>query len=462
VRIRRPWLLGAGVAALVAVVTALAVVLGLTGSGRPAAPPPAAGTGGTAPIRVPAVLPVPAGAMSAGPAGLRAALAAGLRDPALGRGAAAVVVDAGSGRSLLSTGTTAAVPPASTAKILTAVAALERLGGRSRLETRVVTGSRPDSLVLVGGGDSTLAGPEAPRTYPAPARLADLASGAARELAAAGVRRVRLTVDASLFAGPPLGPAWSPGYLTAGDVAPVSALEVDGGRVRPGARARSPDPALAAGRLFGRLLGRAGVTVVGQVSAARAPASAVPLAVVRSPTVASLVERMLTDSDNDLAEALARLVALRSGAPATFAGGAAAVRRAVVALGVDPSAVALYDGSGLSKANRLQPRVLTTLLSLAASPGHPELRPVLTGLPVAGLTGTLTDRYAAPPALGAAGLVRAKTGTLTGVSTLAGVTLDVDGELLAFALVAPAAPERRGAERALDRLAAVLAGCGCR
>lgn len=459
-RVRRSRLFAAAAgAAALAVVTVLAVVLDPPGSDRPVASRtvvrPAA-------LVVPAVLPAAGAGVPPGTAGLRRALAAALRDPALGRGAAAVVVDAGSGRPLLSAGAPGAVPPASTAKILTAVAALERLGPRTRLETRVVAGLRPDSVVLVGGGDPTLAGPAAASAYPPAARLSDLATASARELLAAGVRRVRLTVDASLFAGPALGPAWSPGYLTAGDVAPVSALEVDGGRVRPAARQRSPDPALAAGQLFGRLLGRAGVTVAGPVTAAKAPRGAVALAVVRSAPVASLVERMLTDSDNDLAEALARLVALRSGLPATFAGGAAGVGAAVTALGADPADLRLYDGSGLSKANRLQPRVLTRLLSVASSPAHPELRPLLSGLPVAGLTGTLVDRYTLPTATGAAGLVRAKTGTLTGVSTLAGVTLDADGDLLAFALVAPAAADRRGAERALDRLAAVLAGCGCR
>lgn len=453
----------AGIAAVVGAATVLAVVLGLVlvppGAGRPAA---SRGVAAPTPTAVPAILPAAVPGSAPGPAGLRFALAAALRDPALGRGSAAVVVDAGSGRLLLSTGAGGPVPPASTAKILTAAAALERLGPRTQLETRVVAGGRPDSLVLVGGGDPTLAGPAAPPAYPRPARLVDLATGAARELVAAGVRRVRLGVDASLFSGPALGPAWSPGYLSAGDVAPVSALEVDGGRLRPGARPRSPDPAIAAGRLFGGLLSRAGVAVVGAVTAARAPVGAVPLAVVRSPPVAALVERMLTDSDNDLAESLARLVAVRSGLPGTFAGGATAVSRALTALGVDPSAVRLYDGSGLSRADRLEPRVLTSLLSLAASAGHPELRPVLTGLPVAGLTGTLVDRYAVPPTTAGAGLVRAKTGTLAGVSTLAGVTLDADGSLLAFALVAPLTPDRRGAERALDRLAAVLAGCGCR
>ncbi len=93
---------------------------------------------------------------------------------------------------------------------------------------------------------------------------------------------------------------------------------------------------------------------------------------------------------------------------------------------------AFKDGSGLNRDDRLTADLLTALLAKAADPAHPELRPVLTGLPVGGFTGTLPSRYAD----GAAGVVRAKTGTLTGVNTLAGTVVDQDGRLLAFAFLA--------------------------
>jgi D-alanyl-D-alanine carboxypeptidase/D-alanyl-D-alanine-endopeptidase (penicillin-binding protein 4) len=91
---------------------------------------------------------------------------------------------------------------------------------------------------------------------------------------------------------------------------------------------------------------------------------------------------------------------------------------------------------------------------------------VLTGLPVAGFSGTLSERYRKPAAgagLGA-GVVRAKTGTLNGVSALAGLVRTADGRLLAFALTADGVPlgATKQAEAALDRLAAALAACGCR
>jgi D-alanyl-D-alanine carboxypeptidase/D-alanyl-D-alanine-endopeptidase (penicillin-binding protein 4) len=125
--------------------------------------------------------------------------------------------------------------------------------------------------------------------------------------------------------------------------------------------------------------------------------------------------------------------------------------------------MALYDGSGLSRRDRLPVGVLGQILATAASSRHPELRAVLTGLPVAGFSGTLEDRFDAGKAAAAAGVVRAKTGTLTGVGALAGVTRDADGRLLAFAFVAgdvPAGGSDR-ARAALDRAAAALAACGC-
>ena len=100
------------------------------------------------------------------------------------------------------------------------------------------------------------------------------------------------------------------------------------------------------------------------------------------------------------------------------------------------------------------------LLRAMQSRGHPELRPVLTGLPIARFTGTLAGRYTG--ASGAAGVVRAKTGTLTGVNTLAGTVVDQNGRLLAFAFMASGTSSPPAAQSALDRTATALVGCGCR
>jgi D-alanyl-D-alanine carboxypeptidase/D-alanyl-D-alanine-endopeptidase (penicillin-binding protein 4) len=90
---------------------------------------------------------------------------------------------------------------------------------------------------------------------------------------------------------------------------------------------------------------------------------------------------------------------------------------------------------------------------------HPDLAGVVTGLAVAGWSGTLADRYDDPAMAAAAGVVRAKSGTLAGVHALAGVVLTADGQLLAFALLANEAPDSIRTQ--LDRVVASLAACGC-
>ena len=398
-------------------------------------------------------------------AGLRRALAPGLTDRSLGGSVAISVLDAVTGKPLLETDSREVVLPASTAKIATAVAALTALPPDRRLTTKVVAGAAPGEVVLVGGGDPSLGGRlTKASTYPPVARISDLAAQVRTALAGAPVTRV--TVDDSLYAGPLLGPGWRPQYVTGGDVAPVMALMVDGGRIRP-SPSRAPrlaDPALAAGHQLAALLGVPKAVVV----RGRAAAGAKELGSVASPTVQQLVEGMLTRSDNDLAEALSRQVAIAKGEPATFSGAAAAVRgvlRDVLSqVGEAPGAVSLQDGSGLSRLDRVQPGALTRLLSAIAGRDRDRLYPVLSGLPVAGFDGTLEKRFRRGPGLPAAGVVRAKTGTLNGVSALAGLVRTRDGRLLAFDLTADSVPigSTLASQTALDRLAAALAGCGCR
>ena len=122
----------------------------------------------------------------------------------------------------------------------------------------------------------------------------------------------------------------------------------------------------------------------------------------------------------------------------------------------------VYDGSGLSRDNRLDPDTITAVLQVAAAADHPELRPVLTGLPVAGFTGSLTERFGDAGDAGR-GLVRAKTGTLTGVSGLAGTVTDRTGTPMVFAVLADgiALVDTLDARAALDDLTSALAACRC-
>jgi D-alanyl-D-alanine carboxypeptidase/D-alanyl-D-alanine-endopeptidase (penicillin-binding protein 4) len=186
------------------------------------------------------------------------------------------------------------------------------------------------------------------------------------------------------------------------------------------------------------------------------------LAVAASAPLAQIVERMLTESDNDVAEVLARHVAIAGGAPGTSEAAEAAVLDRLRALGVDVRGAQVADGSGLSVRNRISPAQVASVLQLAADPGRPALGAVITGLPVAGFSGTLDDRFPERPATRAGiGAVRAKTGTLTGVTGLAGVVTAADGVTYSFAFLADEVASAPAARAALDRAAAALASCGC-
>ena len=122
----------------------------------------------------------------------------------------------------------------------------------------------------------------------------------------------------------------------------------------------------------------------------------------------------------------------------------------------------MHDGSGLSRLNRVSAATLLEVLQTAAAPAHPALRPVLTGLPVAGFTGSLAYRFDTGSSEGP-GHVRAKTGTLTNVHALAGVTTDREGNPMAFVVAVDRAKDadRLDAQQAVDRLAGDLAACRC-
>lgn len=417
-------------------------------SGTPASPPP----------------PVLPGLSETAPAptsaGVAAALGSVIGDPALGRPRVSVV-DPRTGESLYDRDAETSTLPASTAKLITAATVLTARGPAYRLTTRAVAGGGPGEVILVGGGDPTLAaGRDA--TYAGAARLDDLAEQVTRALG--GTAPTRLVIDTSLFSGAGTGPGWDSDIATAGYGAQITALMIDGARTGPvparGAAPRSPQPDIAAGRAFAAALGLPASAVTRGV----APAGARQLGAVQSPPMARLVDDMLDESDNVLAECLARQVALARGQPASYAGAAAAMKAVLAELGLPVQGYGLVDGSGLSRSNRLTPALLTATLALAAKPGASALAGLYTGLPVGGFSGTLRDRYRKPGAgAAAAGLVRAKTGTLSGVSAVSGFAVTADGRMLVFAVLAEGVGgDPTPSQEALDRVAAALAACGCR
>jgi serine-type D-Ala-D-Ala carboxypeptidase/endopeptidase (penicillin-binding protein 4) len=412
------------------------------------------------PSSAPTVLSAPSATPTPGAPALADVLEGPLDSDALGSRVAAAVIDLSTGASLLAEDADAALVPASTMKVLTSAAALRVLGPGHRFSTRVVAGEAADQIVLVGGGDPALTARD-DKDLDVATRLSSLAERTAAALEKAGTTAVTLFVDDSLFEGPAVDPDWRPSYVPAGDVGPVSALAADGGRITPGLRARVDDPALFAVGRFAELLSDRGIVVQGEPVRGRAPADAAEIAVVRSPSLARIVEHVLLVSDNDGAEVLARHVALATGEPGSSRAAEGAVVAALEGLGIDMSGAAVRDGSGLARGNAISPEALVATLAAAARAENPDLRAVLTGLPVARFTGTLDDRFDSSRAAAGAGVVRAKTGTLTGVSSLAGVVAARDGSTFGFAVLADQIVNPLAARAALDEVAAALARCGC-
>ena len=416
---------------------------------RAATPPPAP---------APAVLaPTPVSGSSA-PVPTAAGLAREL-DGVLSRTQAgavsAVVVDAATGDVLFGRSAERGRIPASTVKLLTAAAALTALGPQATIETKAVVDdaqARVPIVTLVGAGDATLS--RASRRW---ASLADLADQVADALA---TDAVALRFDATAFTGPALSPSWPSSFPRAGIVAPVSALMVDHGRARPGGISRVTKPARKAAEVFAALLAERGVRVESIRAGAPTPDASV-VGSVRSPAMSVLVQEMLTQSDNDLAESLARLAAASMGEPASFEGASVALSSVAKTLDLPTDGLVVADGSGLSARNRATPRMLAALLARAAR-DDAVLSPITAGLAVAGLTGTLADRFTTAASKAARGVVRAKTGTLNGVTSLAGTVRDADGRVLTFAVLANKVRSLVRARSSVDAFAARLAECGCR
>lgn len=427
----------------------------------PPAPFPTApgATLGAAPTSVVSTLdpeaPVPSSAQ------LQAAVDAVVTDPALGPSVGVIITDALTGEVLASS--TAATPrvPASIQKLFTAAAALSTLDPDTVLTT-TATQSAPGRLTLVGAGDMMLAaGAGDPAAVNGRAGLDDLAAQVAETLSLTGGTTVQLAVDDTLFTGSATGP-WADDIPGLGFAAPVAAVAVDTGRLGEGEYApRTDDPAMAAARTFAAALGEHGITVEGEPTRGASGADDVVLGSVDSAPLGQVVEYFLHSSDNTITEVVARLVAIEAGLPASFGGATQAVVQQLDQLGVDTDGLVLADASGLGDGSRASATTLSELLTVMTSRSHPELRTVMTGMPVAALDGTLHDRFVQTDA---AGLVRAKTGSLPGVTSLAGNLLTDDGRELLFVVMADQAPGpgQWGARAAIDSFVAGLTDCGCR
>lgn len=353
-----------------------------------------------------------------------------------------VVLDPASGDVLFDRAGDSLSTPASVIKIVTAAAALSTLGPDTRFETKVVSSSEQGRIVLVGGGDATLSTlPEGQESIylgaPKLQTLAEATVASLKEGLEEG-QRLRITevvLDSSLWDPEDRwDSSWSSDARSKGFISQVTALQVDGDRSDPRvALSRRSDNAVdRAGRAFVDALRRAGNTAgFVRVTTGVAEPGATVLASVSSPPVSELTAYMLKESDNTLAEMLARHVSLAVG----LGGSSETLGEAIIAglsgAGVSAEQIIVQDGSGLSALNQVEPRFIASLLADVYR-SNTSLGLVREGLPIAGQDGSLEDRFALANAE-AAGSVFAKTGSISGVRSLAGIVNAQDGNALVFA-----------------------------
>jgi D-alanyl-D-alanine carboxypeptidase/D-alanyl-D-alanine-endopeptidase (penicillin-binding protein 4) len=259
---------------------------------------------------------------------------------------------------------------------------------------------------------------------------------------------------------------WSLADVNAGYTGGVSMLGLAGQRAVP-FRPAPRNPEAATGAAFVGALAKAGITATLAPEATwstKVPAGATELGRVESAPIGDILALALDDSDNALTEGLARQAAVKAGGSTSFAAAVSFVTTTVQARGVDLTGVTLKDTSGLTSGQAIPPQVLSDVLQLGADGSVPAMQDTVARLPVAGLSGTLATRFHAKSTRAVAGVARAKTGTLTGVSAMAGTVIDDDGRVLSFVVQADGLPGGVGtlnARAALDRFVTVLATCGC-
>lgn len=363
-----------------------------------------------------------------------------------------LVVDAQTGEVLFEEQPDGTHPTASVMKLVTTISALVTLGPDYRIPTRVYPGTVPGSVVIVGGGDVTLMSSSSSYYTGATASLEGLAAAVN---AADGATAVGY--DTSLFGGKPWHATWEDKERRDGYISPITALMTDASRTSPNDiySPRTNTPAEDAAADFASAVG-APLDESIQIR----PGSE-PIAEVWSQPVSELVEYVLVDSDNVVAEALARLVAIERGTGNTFAAVDAAAEQSLAELGLDVATFEGADGSGMSRDNRASSTLIVDLLELIDTDQH-GLGFLLDFLPENQLTGTLRLRLDTVPA----GMITAKTGWIDQVYALAGVMEAEDGRELIFAIFVPVA-DPDGAQHvsvgnrgALDDIATAIWSCG--
>ncbi|KTR11800.1 hypothetical protein NS330_12660 [Curtobacterium citreum] len=367
------------------------------------------------------------------------------------------VMNAATGEVLFSRKGDQAAQTGSVMKTLTTATALAVLGGDHRIPT-TVTKESDGTIAIVGHGDPTLS-VGGGTVYPGAPTLAQLAQQVKASLGDAPVTTI-VTDDTYWNDTDAWDPTWPVSERTIGYQPEVTALMVDGDRANPAAATspRSTDPVGRAGAAFRTALANAGVVGAGNAQIVkRATTSTDTIATVSSQPVSTLIGQMIPNSDNTLAEMLARISSKESGADGSAASLTGVYQKALSSYGVDPAGIVIKDGSGESASNAVSPDFVAHLMVQVAA-GAKGLGTLAESLPVAGQSGTLASRFTGANAV-ARGKVHAKTGWIDSANTLGGWIDAADGTRLTFAFYAIGS-SRAAALPALDAVTAATYSCG--
>ena len=330
-----------------------------------------------------------------------------LADPSM------IVVDAMTGEVIFERNSTQARKPASVIKLLSATSVLSYINSQKVFNTNIYKGVDPGTIVINGEYDPWISMIQSQAQKMGRTSLPRLGFNTINrynELAGAEARRLKI-----LYTG-----------LFPQDLANLQAFLKKRG-IRTTAEKITAEDALLQ--------------------------SAEPLVLSASPTLETMVKWTLLWSDNVLAERLARLAAITSGETFNTQGVENTFHTVLTNFGIDPDKIEVADGSGLSKQNRVTAKAIADLLMKIRN--DPKYVSVYEGLPIGGVSGTLQKRFltTAPQAVG---LVRGKTGTLSGTVSLAGYVDSEDRQYI-FVAIADKIPRRYSAsERARDTLDRIL------
>ena len=401
----------------------------------------------------------------------------------------AYAVDITTGKVLVTVRSSQQTPSASVMKAITAAAAIKYIVKPRQLAaelpyrastTVLIKPDEPGTLILRGGGDHSLSrvGPNSYTTYylpgAHPAKLRFLASEAIAALPVGTVIN-KIILDDTFFKGSTWNPNWYAYSRTVGDMSPITGLMVDAGRVNPDLTdkaykgSRVTDPTAQAGKLFKTWLGESAkdATIVKGIT----PATATVLVSKQSQPIENWIRHALRVSDNTETEVIARHTVLALKLKNDYTSVQRVGRKLFASLGVDYKKLIMKDASGLAPNNLVTPKQLVALMKSAADP-QSDLAMLPELMATSGDGGTLGGRFLSYNKITKRydlvipkGSIRAKTGYIGSVYSLAGIVNTPDAHQIAFAIFARSDRANRkyigaGTKTAIDDVVEKLYLCG--